>query len=62
MEYTTYYWAAGTLSTLFFIWHYRKDGSTPKKMELYWAAIGPIIFPILWVKFFFDKRKTKRTA
>ena len=48
------YYFLGVLSTLFFIYYYRKDGTTDRKGELYWAVIGHLVFPVLWAKFFYD--------
>lgn len=53
----TYYVLIGLAVTLISIYHYREDGTTDKKGELYWAAIGFLIWPFIIVKFILDKLK-----
>lgn len=49
------YYYIGVLVTLFCVWWYRPQGESQKSNELYLAVIGPIIWPLLILKFFLDR-------
>jgi len=49
----------GFLFTLFMIFYYRRDGQTKQKYELYWAVIGPLIWPVQFLKLIIDLIKMK---
>jgi len=44
----------GIVITLTCIFYYRKDGTTKKPFELYLAAIGFLIWPLLLIKVIYD--------
>jgi hypothetical protein len=49
------YYYIGVLVTLFCIWYYRPTGESQKPNELYLAVLGPIVWPLLVLKFFLDR-------
>jgi hypothetical protein len=49
------YLIVGIFVSLFMIWYYRKDGTTKVKYELYFAVIGPLIWPLQIIKFTIDE-------
>lgn len=54
------YYSIGIAVTLYCIWYYRRDGQSRKPNELYWAVIGPVIWPLLVLKFLFDRIITRK--
>lgn len=56
----TIYLIIGVVVSLYMIYHYRRDGTTNRKYELYWAVISPFIFPLLILKFIIDVISTSR--
>lgn len=60
MIYLILYLIVGIIVTWFMIYHYRKDGTTNQKNELYWAAIGVFIFPLQIIMFILNKVNDKK--
>lgn len=53
-EIVLYWMLIGLAVTYLCIYIFRKDGTSPYKGELYFAALGPFIWPILLVKLIWD--------
>ncbi len=45
------YLIIGFIFTLFMVFYYRSDGQTKRKYELYFAVLGPVIWPIQLITF-----------
>lgn len=54
MEFSTYIYT-GLVVTFGTLWFYRRDGQTQNPHELYWAALGPFLWPLQVCKFLLDR-------
>lgn len=58
VQHILYYLLTGFCVTLISIRYYRKDGQSKDKYELYFATIGPLIWPLLVIKAIIDFTKS----
>jgi hypothetical protein len=49
------YYYIGVLVTLFCIWYYCPRGQSRNPNELYLAVVGPVVWPLLVLKFLLDR-------
>jgi hypothetical protein len=52
----------GLLVTLFMIWFHRRNGTPLQENELYWAALGPFLWPLQVMKWLVDRILERSTV